>query len=1074
MSASPLFERTDFTGSFTDNLYTNDPQLCAQNDNLLIDNNRKPFVRDGSALMYTGTPAPLAATGRVSRVFTNKAETALLGFANGSLWEDTGSTFTEISSPAHVAFGQYTASTHKVSYTEWRGHLLLASNAGGKPVKVYRNSADTAWLLRTAGLPAPVAAYSPSQATILNNCIALSTALRTAMLAHFADVTDHAGGTNTTHRAADSISGAGIGAVATTLPTLLTLTGQLLTAYNLHYLDQVSALSYHRPDLSVADLLEMEAITGAEFAPPASTAEDSALESLAIPTTLLEAATRLNDLKVKYNTHRGKTDSHGVFNANISYNGVTTSAVLSSALGPEMHLDLSALYAYMNRLKAVYNLHIADGASGNPYSHNAVDAAHIVTAADATTPETLSDLMWQFGQKYDLHDDDTYLPAAWAYHRAVTTIDHTLTPNDWGGTFTGNEGFPDWNGGVPAGAWANTVARLNMLRTAYNSHVNDTITHLAGSASLVNPYLSLGTDLVLASYVYAFVHSYTYTTASGEVFEDVSAPLLATPETQVLATSYQPLLISNIPTLANDTYSNYDASNIVIKIYRTTDNGTTFYYVGQVANGTTTFTDSALDDDLIATNNKLYITGGVVDNDPPPVSRFVHVVGEKAYYGYCTDSGEVIKNRVRESLANDIDSCPSDFYVDIDDSEVTGISSCKSVPIVFGKRSFHRLEGGFDELGRGSLQAISLSDSIGCVSENSIVRTEAGVFFAGTDGFYWTDGYTYKKLSSDWNATYQTLVSTETRQLRINGAFDPVTKRIWWGAQSAAGSDCDTCYILDLNFSFEPHPTWTTASNPSHFNPTALAFKAGVMYRGDSAGYLFKHTSALTDDAYIDPGLAGSSWSDTPILYNWTDVCRDFGLNSVRKWVTWMVMNFRKESNVNLMPWSRNDDTSAWQPMGKIQHLNSWVWGDPLPIWGTNEYLWNYQRGLLERKRRFPANQVRCTYKQIRLANQQITLKTYSEMGTATVNSGAKTATLDDLTKSWPTNCVGQYLYLPDVGYRIRRRVSATVLLLETAPASATYNWLLSGYGKAQDLSLLGLTLYGSPQSVTSQASRSP
>jgi len=47
--------------------------------------------------------------------------------------------------------------------------------------------------------------------------------------------------------------------------------------------------------------------------------------------------------------------------------------------------------------------------------------------------------------------------------------------------------------------------------------------------------------------------------------------------------------IAAIPVLAG---GNYDTSNIKVRIFRTTDNGSTSYYVGQVTNGTVTFQDT--------------------------------------------------------------------------------------------------------------------------------------------------------------------------------------------------------------------------------------------------------------------------------------------------------------------------------------------------------------------------------------------------------------------------------------------------------------------------------------------------
>jgi hypothetical protein len=81
--------------------------------------------------------------------------------------------------------------------------------------------------------------------------------------------------------------------------------------------------------------------------------------------------------------------------------------------------------------------------------------------------------------------------------------------------------------------------------------------------------------------------------------------------------------------------------------------------------------------------------------------------------------------------------------------------------------------------------------------------------------------------------------------------------------------------------------------------------------------------------------------------------------------------------------------------------------------------------------------------------------------GTATVASTA--VTLDNGAKSWPSDCVGQYLTLAGdsyvTRYRIIRRNSATVITLASAPSNGSTAWRIVGQVKDQRWKLLSYTL---------------
>jgi hypothetical protein len=114
----------------------------------------------------------------------------------------------------------------------------------------------------------------------LSSAITLANEIRADFINHAANETRHTSGAQDT---------TGLGDACTDLATLKALAGDLLTAYAAHNADAIltEAWAYH-----------------------AEQATTKALTSDVTPTTLVEAVTRLNDLKTKYNDHEDETTGH--------------------------------------------------------------------------------------------------------------------------------------------------------------------------------------------------------------------------------------------------------------------------------------------------------------------------------------------------------------------------------------------------------------------------------------------------------------------------------------------------------------------------------------------------------------------------------------------------------------------------------------------------------------------------------------------------------------------------------------------------------------------------------------------
>lgn len=681
--------------------------------------------------------------------------------------------------------------------------------------------------------------------------------------------------------------------------------------------------------------------------------------------------------------------------------------------------------------------------------------------------------------------DDTYYLVPSGNKRIGTLIEHGETllfqsdvdmfyiDGAWQ-TLQGPSGNSVFNAGdetnyVSYGKWNNQLFVTNDAFASpmkiYKDNSGDWQVRNAGLPALAsNPTITPDAD-DSKNYLYYFVHTYDYYVGT-ILFSDYGAT------TQVEVNNAADFSgvghynqISVIPELANGATNNYDTTNIKIKIYRTEHNGLIPYYVGEVTNGTTTFEDTVTDATLV-NNVLLYTVGGAYDNDTPPAAKYLTVANDICWYANVKEGSAYKPNRVRQSIQADPDSCPESFYIDVE-SDITGISSVNSIPIVFCKNKTYRLEGFVDFLGRGIITKRSISDTVGCISNNSIVSTESGIFFAAESGFYFTDGQQVIKLSNNINESYAGFVDTDAKKKRIYGTYDFQKQRVWWAVhEDSANTDNDKCYILDLRWSQPGLGVFTTACNNDNFSPTSLLFYNGQIIRGDRRAYVFKHDESVYTDPAIDVSKNPDEWGTSAIIYDYRSILYDFGTTAVRKWLSNITVNLDNYTNISLQVSADTDSSNAFIDLAEIRYRDNVIWGDPEVVWGTDTIRWNYE-DMIKEKRRFPAGTLRCSHKQIRMTNSLTIIDKSDIKGTATVDNTALTATLDTALMEWEPDCVDYYISFADDDYvkeyLIGERTSDTVITffdpLGTAP-TGVQEWQMRGYKKGERFSLVGYTLW--------------
>lgn len=542
--------------------------------------------------------------------------------------------------------------------------------------------------------------------------------------------------------------------------------------------------------------------------------------------------------------------------------------------------------------------------------------------------------------------------------------------------------------------------------------------------------------------------------------------------------------ISNLPTLSNDGSSNYDTSNILLNIYRTVDGGTTWYKVTQVTNGTASYLDTTNDilstasSDALNTNQTLYTTGGVVGFDQAPQSKFVHIFLGTAYYGGVFDSGQFFPNRIRQSVPNAPDSSPATFFLDLDD-EITGLSSARSNVIGLCKNSVQRIAGQFNSQGQGQMSQEKISDGIGCLNAKSIVRTEIGIFYAGTDGFYYTDGFQVIKISLELDQTYASMTKTYNQQRSIVGAYDKINRRIWWNMKASDNdSDNSITFIYYMNFGARPSGVFTTAGNDgangiSYWRPSSMVFWNNSNIRGDERGYVFKAYSHTKTDPKVDTTVSASLWSQAYIPWEYRSLAIPFGGTFMRKWLTKIHVVGKNTGHAAIQINAVRDlnfDGDGIKALKPINYTDAIIWGNATCVWNDPivgpKTIWN-PPGKMDVWRRFPQTALRADFLQIQMVPASLAVYSSSQNFPAgancTVDNVGKTATI--LTPAgytaivWPLDSVDYSIYFDTdlyvQGYAITAVSGATITFSDAANLSslvtgAGTQWVIRGLKKGQ------------------------
>ena len=250
-----------------------------------------------------------------------------------------------------------------------------------------------------------------------------------------------------------------------------------------------------------------------------------------------------------------------------------------------------------------------------------------------------------------------------------------------------------------------------------------------------------GTGSEPAAGTYSYIAIYEYIDSEGNISRSVTSD----PKT-ISGTSGGRIVVSLKP-LRHGRKS--EGEKTQIKIYRTTNGGSVYYFVDELDNGRTlslrTYNDTSTDAS-IEDNQILYTNGGVLDNDPAQALKYVDSINNRVF-GVSSLDPNVLYYSKKYTFGEDINF--SDLFSIRIDSEgqgsedgIVGIAGLDGKIVCFKENRIFIFSGdGPNELGQQDTFTVpqELNVDTGCNEPRSIVNTPIGIMFKSNRGIYVLD-----------------------------------------------------------------------------------------------------------------------------------------------------------------------------------------------------------------------------------------------------------------------------------------------------------------------------------------------
>lgn len=379
----------------------------------------------------------------------------------------------------------------------------------------------------------------------------------------------------------------------------------------------------------------------------------------------------------------------------------------------------------------------------------------------------------------------------------------------------------------------------------------------------------------------------------------------------------------------------------------------------------------------------LYTTGGVPEELEIPPSKVSFKANSAIFLGNTREYERSVssdgysyvsyKNRVRQTLQGLSTASPGTFFVDLPEEVICG-AAAKDKPVFVTTRGVYRIDGIIPDDGNGALSYEQIYDRVGGVSYQGAISCNNVVYFAGTDGFYMTDGYQVQPISENLKISYS-LIDKD----KIKAAYNRAENSIYW-AISHSGV-YDEIWVLNLEKPITEKSCFTKLGGSPNFRPTAIAFTdESELLRGDEDGWVFIHGSSYLADPRVNRNTgalernSSSELLTAHIPFDLASAFFSFGSTRLRKYVTdWDItvenINPRTDDrqSFSIQPYYNNDKGRIAEGLSSYVTMKPIAYIDPPP-------------GLVEIKRKFSAGSLRCLYKQLGFRNASVLIADFDEI----------------------------------------------------------------------------------------------
>lgn len=196
--------------------------------------------------------------------------------------------------------------------------------------------------------------------------------------------------------------------------------------------------------------------------------------------------------------------------------------------------------------------------------------------------------------------------------------------------------------------------------------------------------------------------------------------------------------------------SNWIPNGASVTVLRTTNAGTIYYVLRKdvlpLSTNAYTYTDVTPDSSITSSTVQSYVTGGLLENTPPPPAKHACVhqnrvwlvpadERDKVYYSKKQLNGEMTSFSVFQFIEQ------ASTIPNVRDN-ITAVASLGDKLIMFRENSIYWVAGdGVNEAGTGSTltEPELLTMDIGCTENRSVITTPVGVMFKSNKGIYLID-----------------------------------------------------------------------------------------------------------------------------------------------------------------------------------------------------------------------------------------------------------------------------------------------------------------------------------------------